>query len=117
MIPKLIQQVESQHLRKDPLVFEIGDTVDVHMKIQEGDKERIQVFNGIVIARKGGGINENFTVRRIVAGEASTTASRSRTEAKGLSLRTLSIRRWRSASVMTVPLSKINQCCNAKITR
>jgi large subunit ribosomal protein L19 len=69
MINKLIAQVESQHLRKDPLVFEIGDTVDVHTKIQEGDKERIQIFNGIVIARRGGGINENFTVRRIVAGE------------------------------------------------
>ena len=69
MINQLIAQVESQNLRKDPLVFEIGDTVDVHTKIQEGDKERIQIFSGIVIARRGGGVNENFTVRRIVAGE------------------------------------------------
>ncbi len=69
MIPKLIQQVESKHLRQDPLVFEIGDTVDIHTRIQEGDKERIQIFSGIVIARRGGGTRENFTVRRIVAGE------------------------------------------------
>lgn len=69
MIPKLLQHVEAQHLRQDPLVFEIGDTVDVHTRIQEGDKERIQIFSGIVIARRGGGTRENFTVRRIVAGE------------------------------------------------
>ncbi len=69
MIPKLIQIVESKHFRPDPLVFEIGDTVDVHTKIQEGDKERIQIFNGVVIARRGGGTREMFTVRRIVAGE------------------------------------------------
>ena len=51
------------------LQFEIGDTVDVHQRILEGDKERIQIFNGIVIARRGGGTREMFTVRRIVAGE------------------------------------------------
>lgn len=49
--------------------FEIGDTVDVHTKILEGDKERIQVFSGTVIARSGSGSREMFTVRRIVAGE------------------------------------------------
>ncbi len=69
MIPKMLELVESKHIRKDPLVFEIGDTIDVHTKIQEGDKERIQIFTGIVIARRGGGTRENFTVRRIVAGE------------------------------------------------
>lgn len=69
MIPKLLQHVEAQHLRQDRLIFEIGDTVDVHTRIQEGDKERIQIFSGIVIARRGGGTRENFTVRRIVAGE------------------------------------------------
>ncbi len=49
--------------------FEIGDTVDVHVRILEGDKERIQIFNGVVIARSGGGTREMFVVRRIVQGE------------------------------------------------
>ena len=49
--------------------FEIGDTVDVHQRILEGAKERIQVFQGVVIARKGEGLQEMFTVRRIVQGE------------------------------------------------
>ena len=66
---KLLQVAEESSLRKEPLKFEIGDTVDVHQKILEGDKERIQIFNGIVIATRGGGTREMFTVRRIVAGE------------------------------------------------
>ncbi len=49
--------------------FQIGDTVDVHQRILEGQKERIQVFSGVVIARKGEGMRESFTVRRIVQGE------------------------------------------------
>jgi large subunit ribosomal protein L19 len=49
--------------------FQIGDTVDVHQRILEGQKERIQVFSGVVIARKGEGMRETFTVRRIVQGE------------------------------------------------
>jgi large subunit ribosomal protein L19 len=49
--------------------FEIGDTVEVHCKIKEGDKERVQIFAGTVISRKGRGINEMFTVRRIVNNE------------------------------------------------
>ena len=49
--------------------FEIGDTVDIHTKIMEGDKERIQIFSGVVIARSGSGSREMFTVRRIVAGQ------------------------------------------------
>jgi large subunit ribosomal protein L19 len=69
MIRKEIQQVEDQYKRKEPLEFEIGDTVDVHQRILEGDKERIQIFNGVVIARSGGGTREKFTVRRIVSGE------------------------------------------------
>jgi large subunit ribosomal protein L19 len=66
---KLLVAAESSSLRGTPLKFEIGDTVDVHQKILEGEKERIQIFNGIVIARRGGGTREMFTVRRIVAGE------------------------------------------------
>jgi large subunit ribosomal protein L19 len=49
--------------------FQIGDTVDVHLRILEGQKERIQVYNGVVIARRGEGMREMFTVRRIVQGE------------------------------------------------
>uniref|UniRef100_A0A7C4LN95 Large ribosomal subunit protein bL19 n=1 Tax=Schlesneria paludicola TaxID=360056 RepID=A0A7C4LN95_9PLAN len=69
MRPKLILAAEESSLRKEPLAFDIGDTVDVHQRILEGDKERIQIFNGVVIARRGTGARENFTVRRIVAGE------------------------------------------------
>jgi len=66
---ELLDAVESKSLRKDVPYFEIGDTVDVSCKIVEGDKERIQVFTGTVIARKGRGINEMFTVRRIINNE------------------------------------------------
>ena len=61
--------VEEAAARKDPLQFEIGDQVDVHQRILEGQKERIQIFSGTVIARRGGGMGETFTVRRIVQGE------------------------------------------------
>lgn len=61
--------VEKSSLREEPLEFEIGDTVDVHTRILEGEKERVQVFSGVVIARKGSGVRETFIVRRIVAGE------------------------------------------------
>jgi len=61
--------VEASSLRAEPLKFEIGDTVNIHTRILEGEKERIQIFNGVVIARRGAGTRENFTVRRIVAGE------------------------------------------------
>ena len=69
MINKLIKAVEDKGLRATPLSFEIGDTVDVHSRILEGDKERIQIFQGVVIARRSSGMRESFTVRRIVAGE------------------------------------------------
>lgn len=66
---QLLNAVEKPSLRAEPLAFAIGDTVNVHTRILEGDKERIQIFNGVVIARRGSGTRENFTVRRIVAGE------------------------------------------------
>ena len=69
MSQELMKLVEASTLQENPPEFEIGDTVDVHTKILEGSKERIQVFNGTVIARSGGGSREMFTVRRIVAGE------------------------------------------------
>lgn len=69
MKTELLEAVENKSLKKKTPHFEVGDTVDVHCKIKEGDKERIQVFTGTVIARRGRGINENFTVRRIVDNE------------------------------------------------
>ena len=66
---KLMQAVETAGMRSDVADFTIGDTVDVHQRILEGAKERVQVFNGVVIARSGEGIREMFTVRRIVQGE------------------------------------------------
>ncbi len=69
MINRLIEQVEKPHLKQDPPQFDVGDTVDVHTRIVEGEKERIQVFSGTIIMRKGRGINETFTVRRIVNNE------------------------------------------------
>ena len=61
--------VEERCKKAEVSQFEIGDTVDVHCRILEGEKERIQIFSGVVIARSGSGTREMFTVRRIVAGE------------------------------------------------
>src|SRR3954470_4249032 len=69
MMNPLMKAVEEASMKKDMPKFEIGDTVDVHLRILEGEKERVQVFNGIVIARRGTGVTETFTVRRIVQGE------------------------------------------------
>jgi large subunit ribosomal protein L19 len=66
---KLIEAVEQGSLKKDPPQFEIGDTVSVGVRIVEGTKERTQPFIGVVIARQGRGMNETFTVRRIVNNE------------------------------------------------
>jgi len=65
----LLDRIEAQFLKKEPAVFKVGDTVRVHTKVVEGDKERIQIFTGVVIGRRGHGINETFTVRRISYGE------------------------------------------------
>lgn len=65
----LILAVEKSSLREQPLQFAVGDSVDVHTRILEGTKERIQVFSGVVIARSGTGTSESFIVRRIVQGE------------------------------------------------
>ena len=69
MDTKLIDLVEANSLKAEKPEFEVGDTVDVHTRILEGSKERIQVFNGVVIAKSGSGSKEMFIVRRIVAGE------------------------------------------------
>ncbi len=69
MNSNIIELVEKGNLKSDAPKFDVGDTVDVHNKILEGNKERIQVFSGVVIAKSGKGSREMFTVRRIVAGE------------------------------------------------
>jgi len=65
----LLDKIEKEQYRKEALTFNVGDTVRVHTKVVEGDKERIQIFSGIVIGRRGRGLNEMFTVRRISYGE------------------------------------------------
>lgn len=60
-----LQKVESSYLRQDVPAFRPGDTLKVHVRVIEGKKERIQVFQGIVIARRGGGTSEMFTIRKI----------------------------------------------------
>jgi large subunit ribosomal protein L19 len=65
---RIIDIIEKEQL-KEGTTFKVGDSVRVHTRVVEGDKERIQIFSGIVIGRKGRGINETFTVRRISYGE------------------------------------------------
>ena len=65
---KIIDQIEKEQLRDDLTSFNIGDTVRVMVKVKEGDKERIQAYEGVVIAKKGSGIRETFTVRRVSFG-------------------------------------------------
>lgn len=65
----LLKKIESANFRKDDAKFNVGDSVRVHTKVVEGDKERIQIFGGVVIGKRGTGLNETFTVRRISYGE------------------------------------------------
>jgi large subunit ribosomal protein L19 len=64
----LIQAVEEQHLRKGLPAFRPGDTVKVQVKVVEGDKERLQAFEGVCIRRRGGGLSATFTVRKVTYG-------------------------------------------------
>ncbi|MBM3829522.1 MAG: 50S ribosomal protein L19 [Verrucomicrobia bacterium] len=65
----LLDKIHGEQLRKDNAKFNVGDTVKVHTKVVEGDKERIQIFSGVVIGKRGRGLEESFTVRRISYGE------------------------------------------------
>lgn len=65
----IINKIETEQLKKDVPAFNVGDTVKVHTRVVEGDKERIQIYSGIVIGRKGTGLNASFTVRRVSYGE------------------------------------------------
>ena len=69
MSQDLMNVVEKANMKQEVPQFEVGDTVDVHCRILEGEKERMQVFTGVVIGRSGSGTREMFTVRRIVQGE------------------------------------------------
>src|SRR6267154_6899944 len=69
MSQALFDKIESEQFRKEPANFNVGDSVRVHTKVVEGDKERIQVFAGVVIGMRGRGLNSSFTVRRISYGE------------------------------------------------
>lgn len=68
MSADLVQSVGKEQLRSDIPPFRPGDTVRVHVKVKEGDRERIQVFEGVVLKRNGGGLTETFTVRKISQG-------------------------------------------------
>lgn len=65
----LLEKIHSEQFRKDKAEFNVGDSVRVHTKVVEGDKERIQIFAGVVIGKRGRGLNETFSVRRISYGE------------------------------------------------
>jgi large subunit ribosomal protein L19 len=65
----LLDKIQSEQFRKDDAKFSVGDSVKVHTKVVEGDKERIQIFAGVVTGKRGRGLNETFTVRRISYGE------------------------------------------------
>lgn len=64
----IIKQIESEYIRTDLPNFNIGDTVKVHVKIKEGNRQRVQVFEGIVLKKQNGGVRETFTVRRVAYG-------------------------------------------------
>ena len=63
-----LKVISESSMKKEVPAFNVGDTIKVHVKIQEGDKSRIQIFEGTVIAKKHGGVNETFTVRRVAHG-------------------------------------------------
>ncbi|OPL08363.1 MAG: 50S ribosomal protein L19 [delta proteobacterium ML8_F1] len=68
MKPRFIQEIEEQQMKTEIPEFRVGDNVKVHLRIVEGKRERIQIFEGLVIKRQNGGISENFTVRKISSG-------------------------------------------------
>jgi large subunit ribosomal protein L19 len=67
-IMDLVRMIENEQIKKDIPQFNVGDTVKVHVNIKEGNRERVQVYEGVVLKRQGGGLTETFTVRRISYG-------------------------------------------------
>ena len=102
MKTKILESVESKSLREKVPHFEIGDTVDVHCKIVEGDKTRTQIFSGTVISRKGRGMNESFTVRRMVGSGARLAGPRLR-ETQSATSRRFGEKRGRGCAPGIVP--------------
>ncbi|HAS82195.1 MAG TPA: 50S ribosomal protein L19 [Verrucomicrobia bacterium] len=68
MVSEIVQKIGNECMKSDVPAFAVGDTLDVHVKIREGEKERVQLYSGVVIARDGGGGTESFTVRRVSHG-------------------------------------------------
>ena len=68
MNPEIIRQIEKEQMKENVTAFNIGDTVRVYVRIKEGNRERVQMFEGTVVKRQNGGLNENFTVRRVAYG-------------------------------------------------
>lgn len=66
---KIIEKIEAEQIKADRAAFNVGDTVKVHTRVREGEKDRVQIFSGVVISRGSRGVNEKFTVRRISYGE------------------------------------------------
>jgi len=64
----IIKEIEKEQMKQEPPKFNVGDTVKVHLKIVEGKRERVQIFEGLVIKKQNGGVSENFTVRKISSG-------------------------------------------------
>lgn len=69
IMSNIIDKIDSEQLKKEVASFKVGDSVKIHTRVIEGDKERIQIFAGIIISHKGSGLNEAFTVRKISYGE------------------------------------------------
>ena len=65
---KIVEMIEKEYMKQEVPQFEVGDTVKVYVKVVEGTRERLQAFEGIVIAKKNGGVRESFTVRRVSFG-------------------------------------------------
>ncbi|ALJ56704.1 50S ribosomal protein L19 [Candidatus Xiphinematobacter sp. Idaho Grape] len=106
------EKIEKEQLKSEVVPFSVGDSVKVHIRVVEGDRERIQVYSGIVIARRGAGINASFTVRRLSFGEGveksfslhSPRISRIQVERRGYVHRSklYYLRRRKGKSAMTV---------------
>ncbi|MEW9093994.1 MAG: 50S ribosomal protein L19 [Clostridiaceae bacterium] len=65
---EVIKAIEAEQIRTDLVKFNVGDTVKVHVRIKEGTRERVQIFEGVVLKRQNGGLRETFTVRRVASG-------------------------------------------------
>jgi large subunit ribosomal protein L19 len=114
----IIKEITDSQVKKDIPPFKVGDGVRVHTKVREGDKERIQIFSGIVIARKASGINETFTVRRISYGEGVERVFQVELESKPMKARLyyLRDRTGKAAVAVTVKTRRSDEAAPAAKT-